>query len=107
MTVIPGSRTGSLGTGAHAYTQDTSGIPGTGETGDSFGTSVAVGDINGDGKPELFLSAAEENTMTGAVWILPGAPTGPRREAAAWSPPLPWPSPNGRTPSSAATDFSE
>ncbi|MFG3717953.1 FG-GAP repeat protein [Streptomyces massasporeus] len=52
-------------------------MPGTGETGDSFGTSVAVGDINGDGKPELFLSAAEENTATGAVWVLPGDTSGP------------------------------
>ncbi|EFL37311.1 conserved hypothetical protein [Streptomyces griseoflavus Tu4000] len=77
VTVIPGRRTGSLGTGAYAYTQDTAGIPGAGETGDSFGTSVAVGDINGDGKPELFLSAAEENTATGAVWVLPGGTGGP------------------------------
>jgi len=38
---------------------------------------VAVGDINNDGKPELFISAAEENSTTGAVWVLPGGTDGP------------------------------
>lgn len=77
VTVIPGRRTGALGNGAYAFTQDTAGIPGAGETDDSFGTAVAVGDINKDGKPELFISAAEENNATGAVWVLPGGTGGP------------------------------
>ncbi|MFF7892326.1 FG-GAP repeat protein [Streptomyces sp. NPDC007907] len=42
------------------------------------GTSVAVGDINGDGKPGLLLSAAEESASTGAVWGLSGGTSGPR-----------------------------
>ncbi|MFJ4368865.1 FG-GAP repeat protein [Streptomyces chartreusis] len=41
-----------------------------------FGTTVAVGDINKDGHPELFVSAEEENNSAGAVWILPGSPRG-------------------------------
>lgn len=77
VTVIPGRRTGALGTGAYAFTQNTAGIPGADETEDSFGTTVAVGDINNDGKPELFISAAEENNSTGAVWVLPGGTNGP------------------------------
>ncbi|WP_316755947.1 FG-GAP and VCBS repeat-containing protein [Streptomyces herbicida] len=77
VTVIPGRRTGALGRGAYAFTQDTAGIPGAGEAEDSFGTTVAVGDINKDGKPELFISAAEEDNATGAVWVLPGGTDGP------------------------------
>ncbi|MGW7410773.1 VCBS repeat-containing protein [Streptomyces sp. NPDC054833] len=77
VTVIPGRRTGALGGGAYAFTQDTAGIPGAGEAEDAFGTTVAVGDINKDGKPELFISAAEENNATGAVWVLPGSTDGP------------------------------
>ena len=77
VTVVPGRRTGALGTGAYAFTQDTAKIPEAGETDDMFGTTVAVGDINKDGKPELFISAAEENNGTGAVWVLPGGTNGP------------------------------
>ncbi|MEU9089724.1 FG-GAP repeat protein [Streptomyces sp. NPDC087901] len=77
VTVIPGRRTGALGGGAYAFTQDSAGIPGADEADDSFGTTVAVGDINKDGRPELFVSAAEENNATGAVWVLPGAAVGP------------------------------
>ncbi|GGZ82229.1 FG-GAP-like repeat-containing protein [Streptomyces echinoruber] len=77
VTVIPGRRTGALGDGAYAFTQDTAGIPGADEAEDAFGTTVAVGDITKDGRPELFISAAEENSATGAVWVLPGGTNGP------------------------------
>ncbi|WP_181795173.1 FG-GAP-like repeat-containing protein [Streptomyces sp. WELS2] len=77
VTVIPGRRTGALGTGAYAFTQNTADIPDADEAEDSFGSTVAVGDINKDGKPELFISAAEENFSTGAVWVLPGGTGGP------------------------------
>lgn len=77
VTVVPGRRTGALGSGAYAFTQDTAGIPGADEAEDYFGTTVAVGDIDKDGRPELFISAAEENNATGAVWVLPGGTGGP------------------------------
>ncbi|WP_433451056.1 FG-GAP repeat protein [Streptomyces sp. CA-142005] len=77
VTVVPGRRTGALGGNAYAFTQDTAGIPGSGEVDDSFGTTVAVGDIDKDGRPELFVSAAEEDSSTGAVWVLPGGTGGP------------------------------
>ncbi|WP_406840944.1 VCBS repeat-containing protein [Streptomyces sp. AHU1] len=77
VTVIPGRRAGALGAGSYAFTQNTAGIPGADEAEDSFGTTVAVGDINNDGKPELFIGAAEENNATGAVWVLPGGTDGP------------------------------
>ncbi|MFF8532060.1 FG-GAP repeat protein [Streptomyces sp. NPDC015532] len=77
VTVIPGRRTGALGPDSYAFTQNTAGIPGADEAEDAFGTTVAVGDINKDGKPELFIGAAEENNATGAVWVLAGGTDGP------------------------------
>ncbi|MFJ8196955.1 hypothetical protein [Streptomyces sp. NPDC096152] len=61
---------------------DTDDIPGAGEAEDSVGTTVAVGDINKDGKPELFISAAEENNAarSGSFRAAPAAP--PPRAAA-------------------------
>jgi hypothetical protein len=73
----PGRRAGALGGGAYAFTQDTADIPGAGETEDEFGTTVAAADIDKDGRPELFMSAALENSSTGAVWVLPGGADGP------------------------------
>ena len=77
VTVIPGRRTGALGTGSYSFTQDTTGVPGASETDDFFGTTVSVGDVNKDGKPELFVSAAYENNATGAVWVFPGGTSRP------------------------------
>ncbi|WP_240529851.1 FG-GAP-like repeat-containing protein [Streptomyces mangrovisoli] len=77
VTVIPGRRTGALGTGSYSFTQNTAGVPGTSEIDDMFGTTVAIGDVNGDGRPELLVSAASENDFTGAVWVFPGTTSGP------------------------------
>ncbi|WP_329254074.1 FG-GAP-like repeat-containing protein [Streptomyces sp. NBC_01478] len=77
VTVIPGRRTGALGTGAYSFTQDTAGVPGASEIDDFFGTTVSVGDVNNDGKPELFVSASGENLDTGAVWVIPGGTSRP------------------------------
>ncbi|WP_405992057.1 VCBS repeat-containing protein [Streptomyces sp. NBC_00986] len=77
VTVIPGRRTGALGGGSYSFSQDTAGVPGASETDDFFGTTVSVGDVNKDGKPELFVSAAGENNSTGAVWVFPGGTSHP------------------------------
>ncbi|WP_409470849.1 VCBS repeat-containing protein [Streptomyces sp. HC307] len=77
VTVIPGRASDALGTGSYAFTQNTSGVPGGAETDDFFGTTVAAGDVNKDGKPELFVSAAGENNYTGGVWVLPGGTSRP------------------------------
>lgn len=77
VTVVPGRRAGALGTGSYAFTQDTAGVPDASEAGDAFGTTVAVGDVNRDGRPELFVGASGENDYTGAVWTFPGFTAGP------------------------------
>ncbi|MFE7275634.1 VCBS repeat-containing protein [Streptomyces sp. NPDC057623] len=77
VTVVPGRRTGELGTGAYTFSQDTAGVPGASETDDFFGTTVSAGDVNRDGRPELFVGAANENNSTGAVWVFPGGSSRP------------------------------
>ncbi|MDH6451516.1 MULTISPECIES: FG-GAP repeat protein [unclassified Streptomyces] len=77
VTVIPGRASGALGAGSYSFSQDTAGVPGAAEPGDFFGTTVSVGDIDKDGRPELFVSAACENNSTGAVWVFPGGSTRP------------------------------
>nr|WP_280887718.1 FG-GAP repeat protein [Streptomyces sp. LBL] len=77
VTVIPGRRSGALGTGAYSFSQDTAGVPGASEAYDYFGATVSAGDINKDGKPELFVGAPGENNHTGAVWMFPGAGSRP------------------------------
>lgn len=77
VTVIPGRATGALGTGSYSFSQDKAGVPGASETDDFFGTTVSVGDVNKDGRPELFVGAAGENNYTGAVWVFPGGSSRP------------------------------
>ncbi|MDQ0832251.1 hypothetical protein QF032_004095 [Streptomyces achromogenes] len=69
----PFTRTG--GHGPAAVAQDS--VPDASETEDRFGTTVAVGDVTRDGRPELFVGAPGENDYTGAVWTFPGFTAGP------------------------------
>nr|WP_308801013.1 FG-GAP-like repeat-containing protein [Streptomyces polyasparticus] len=77
VTVIPGMRGGALGTGSYAFSQDSASVPGASELEDQFGTTVGAGDLNGDGRPELIVSARGENSYQGAVWVLPGGSSRP------------------------------
>ncbi|MPY30665.1 VCBS repeat-containing protein [Streptomyces adustus] len=77
VTVIPGRRSGALGAGSYSFSQFTAGVGGGNETDDFFGTTVSVGDVNNDGRPELFVGASGENNLTGAVWVFPGGASGP------------------------------
>lgn len=88
VTVLKGSSGGLTGTGSYAISQDSSGVAGTAEAYDNFGSSVAVGDITGDGYAELVVVADSENglgmlhslkgtsagwTSTGSTTVSPGA----------------------------------
>jgi hypothetical protein len=74
--ILYGTRNGLTGQGAQAFTQNTAGVPGAVETSDSFGGSVRLLDINGNGYADLAASASYENSGDGAVWSLRGRPTG-------------------------------
>ncbi|MET8947537.1 hypothetical protein ABZX30_29330 [Streptomyces sp. NPDC004542] len=56
--------------------QDTTGVPGTAETGDAFGSSVFLGDLNGDGYADLAVGASGEDSGAGAVTVLYGSASG-------------------------------
>ncbi|MEV5724295.1 FG-GAP repeat protein [Streptomyces pharetrae] len=77
VTVIPGRRSGPLGAGSYSFHQNTPGVPSANETTDCFGTTVSAGDVNRDGRPEVFIGAACENHYNGAVFMLPGGSSRP------------------------------
>ncbi|MFD3973227.1 FG-GAP-like repeat-containing protein [Streptomyces cyaneofuscatus] len=60
--------------------QDTAGVPGAGEEYDAFGTSVAVADLDRDGKAEIIVGVPGEAIGTkaraGTVVVVPGRATG-------------------------------
>lgn len=59
--------------------QDSPTVPGGGEDGDRFGSSIAVGDINGDHKADVLVGGPGESIgsalETGSIWIIYGGLT--------------------------------
>lgn len=53
-------------------TQDTAGVPGSGEAKDRFGASVAIGDTDKDGRADLVIGAPGEDGGSGAVTVVRG-----------------------------------
>ncbi|MET9519990.1 FG-GAP repeat protein [Streptomyces sp. NPDC002994] len=81
VVLLRGSANGIAISGNQSITQDTSGIPGTAESKDQFGSFVLLSDINNKGRADLTASAIGEavagtTVRTGAVWRLRGAGTG-------------------------------
>lgn len=74
-TGLFGSAGGLKGTGATSYTQNTAGVPGSSETGDAFGTSVRLVDLDRNGKVDLVVGTGYENGY-GAVTVLKGTASG-------------------------------
>ncbi|GAA2321593.1 N-acetylmuramoyl-L-alanine amidase [Streptomyces kunmingensis] len=76
--------TGLTATGAKSISQDTSGVPGAGESGDAMGWSVTVGDYDLDGYADILTGAPNEDiTRTtnqanaGTSLLLKGTSSGP------------------------------
>ncbi|MGW3663871.1 integrin-like protein [Streptomyces sp. NPDC005141] len=71
---------GSFGYRQQTLNQDTVGVMGVAETGDRFGSALAVADINNDGRDDLIAGAPGEAIGTragaGAATLLFGGPTG-------------------------------
>ncbi|GGU75433.1 hypothetical protein GCM10010260_04430 [Streptomyces filipinensis] len=76
VVTLRGTANGPTGTGAKAFSQDTAGVPGAGESGDWFGTAVRLVDADHDGRADLAVGAPGENTKAGAVWVLRGTSAG-------------------------------
>jgi hypothetical protein len=79
--LLRGSASGLTTTGIRVLTEDSSGVPGTPQADDWFGEELAAADFNGDGRPDLAVSAPLEAVQgvshAGAVDILYGGPAGP------------------------------
>ncbi|MFI7005940.1 FG-GAP and VCBS repeat-containing protein [Streptomyces sp. NPDC050145] len=75
VTVIPGGAAGPSTEASYAYHQDTTGVPGAAETGDNFGSAVALRDTNGDGHADLTVGTSGENNYVGAASFLKAAAT--------------------------------
>lgn len=62
------------------WTQDSPGVPGTAEEGDSWGGELSVDDVDGDGIADVAVGASGEDVGTvrdaGAVWLLRGSAEG-------------------------------
>ncbi|WP_030810515.1 FG-GAP-like repeat-containing protein [Streptomyces sp. NRRL S-337] len=80
VNVIHGSAGGPRVDRVDTLTQESGAIPGSSEKGDGFGYEVSLGDIDGDGRQDLAVSAAKEAidgvSRTGAVTVLYGSPWG-------------------------------
>lgn len=80
VAVFYGGATGVSTTRSAVFSQDTAGVPGADEPHDSFGDTLAAGDVNGDGYPDLAIGASFESigsaAQTGSVWVLRGGASG-------------------------------
>jgi hypothetical protein len=88
VTVWYGTKAGFGELPSLTINQDSRGIPDESEDYDWFGSSVAVGDITGDGNPEIVIGAQQESVgatdHVGAVTVVRGSRTGPSTRKAQW-----------------------
>ncbi|MFJ8936504.1 FG-GAP and VCBS repeat-containing protein [Streptomyces sp. NPDC102365] len=75
-----GSATGLSEDRVQTFDQDLPGFPGVEEEGDGLGTTVSIGDVNGDGFGDIALGIPGEDigdlTDAGSVALVPGSATG-------------------------------
>ncbi|MFE9772566.1 FG-GAP-like repeat-containing protein [Streptomyces sp. NPDC005931] len=63
--VVPGGIDGPVTSATVSLTQNSTGVPGSSESGDAFGTSTAWGDVNGDGFADLAIGVPGEDDTSG------------------------------------------
>jgi hypothetical protein len=80
VNVLYGSAGGLTGSGSQLLVQGSGGVGSTAEAGDTFGSTLAAGDFDGDGFADLAVGAPGENVGAivdgGAVHVLYGSPGG-------------------------------
>ncbi|MDX2939506.1 FG-GAP-like repeat-containing protein [Streptomyces ipomoeae] len=79
VVLLKGGSSGLTGTGAQAFDQSDSGVPGASEAGDTFGASVSLLDVNANNRADLAVGApGEDGTYenSGAAWLFRGSKNG-------------------------------
>ncbi|WP_199552729.1 FG-GAP-like repeat-containing protein [Streptomyces sp. N35] len=76
VVVLRGSASGLTGSGAKTFTQNTTGVPGTAEAGDNFGSAVHLTDADRNGRAELVTAARGENAGAGSIWLFKSSAAG-------------------------------
>ncbi|PWI17627.1 hypothetical protein DI272_28265 [Streptomyces sp. Act143] len=74
--LVKGTSSGLTGTGAVGISQDTSGVPGSTETDDRFGSAVSLSDLSGYGRADLTFGTDNEDGGDGILIHLPSNSTG-------------------------------
>lgn len=80
LVVLYGTASGVSSAKRSVISQNTTGVPGTAETGDAFGAETAYADFNGDGYDDIAVSAPNEKAGTdtggGTLVVLWGSASG-------------------------------
>lgn len=88
VTVQYGGPKGIGTTRVKAFSQNSTGVPGAAETGDGFGTSLATGDLDGDGYDDAIIGIPGEDlgavADAGGAVVLWGTPKGLTGSASTW-----------------------
>ncbi|GAA0913248.1 esterase [Streptomyces thermoalcalitolerans] len=88
VTVQYGGPKGIGTTRVKAFSQNSTGVPGAAETGDGFGTSLATGDLDGDGYDDAIIGIPGEDigavADAGGAVVLWGTPKGLTGSAGTW-----------------------
>lgn len=74
--VLKGTASGLTGSGSIRVSQDTSGVPGSTETSDKFGSAVTLTDLSGYGRADLTFGAEGEDAGNGLLTYVPSGSTG-------------------------------
>ena len=75
VTVLHGGTSGLTTAGARQISQNTSGVPGTSETNDRFGSAVALNNLNTDGRADLTVGTPGEDGTEGRLYLFTNAAT--------------------------------